>query len=128
MTCSHSSCLSAHSRLGSQISVQQMKRETSSTFHCMVHGDLFELAEPDWIAQNDPQPQAESSAAGAANGQADAATADDTEHFNHLPAAPKGLVYRQVNEPHSEVMCDIFGKSPSVKAVEYRNNCADGRL
>jgi hypothetical protein len=58
LTCSHSSCLSAHSRLGSQISVQQMKRETSSTFHCMVHGDLFELAEPEWIAQNDPQPQA----------------------------------------------------------------------
>ncbi|KAH8090629.1 hypothetical protein HD553DRAFT_302931 [Filobasidium floriforme] len=109
-----------------QISVQQMKRETSSTFHCMVHGDLFELAEPEWIAQNDPQPQAESSAAGAANGQADAATADDTEHFNHLPAAPKGLVYRQVNEPHSEVMCDIFDiagrvystldESPLVKA------------
>jgi hypothetical protein len=94
----------------SQISVTQMKREMQSTFHCMVHGDLFELAEPKWTAENEPE-SLSAGASGSGSG-AGAAGADDPEEVKstYLPAAPQGLVYRQVNQLHSEVMCDIFGR------------------
>lgn len=104
----------------SQISVQQIKRETTSAWHCMIHGDLFELAEADWAAENDPQ-VGSSSAQGENGGMAAEALVDEKEAEKpaYLPPAPKGLVYRQVNEPHSEVMCDIFGKSPSSAAMSH---------
>ena len=96
-------------RLCSQISVQQIMRETKPTYHCMIHGDLFELAEPEWAAQNDPPAKGVSGQTGNGNEADEGSDEEEQDKPAYLPAPPKGLVFRQVNEPQSEVMCDIFG-------------------
>jgi len=76
-------------------------------------GDLYELADAAWVAENEPvedgQGQGTEAAAAAAATSVDI-DIEDVDTQIPLPKTAEGFVWRRINPAECEVTCDIFGK------------------
>lgn len=99
--------------LSRSICVKVTKTENQpSRYLCIIHGDIYELADAAWVKENEPE---ETTAPTNENGGPAWATAEDTKDDGDMPAplpkAPDGLVFRKLNPTDCEVTIDIFGES-----------------
>lgn len=84
--------------------------------HVQIAGDVFELAEEEWVRENEPETLKDAAAVNGAttNGDREEPTWETSLSFHAepeaLPKPPKGYVYRKLNGQFEEVTADIFGE------------------
>jgi hypothetical protein len=101
----------------SAISLHEFNREATPKFHCVIVGDLYELADAAWVAENEPDEEGQGQGAGAAATTSAGIDIEDVDTQIPMPKTAEGFVWRRISPAACEVTCDIFGtlsyKSPT---------------
>ncbi len=84
---------------------ESQNADSGPSYSCNIFGDLFDVVDSDWLAEQDKH---EGKGVNAILDDSSAAGAQMARP--HLPAAPEGCTFRQINPPDSEVTCDLMGE------------------
>lgn len=82
---------------------ESQNADSGPSYSCNIFGDLFDVVDSDWLAEQDKH---EGKGVNAILDDSSAAGAQMARP--HLPAAPEGCTFRQINPPDSEVTCDLM--------------------
>jgi hypothetical protein len=77
--------------------------DNEPTYRCLIHGDLYDVVDADWLAEQEKMKPPAATAA-----DSTAKTVDESPY--PLPPPPSGCAFRQINPADTEVTCDISGR------------------